>query len=492
MFLPQIQKTRILLLMASFNLFMVYWAYTSEEIVPLPNKNKMIESAIIMEEAVLELKKYSSNAEDATLMEHIKDWLGLNPFGEWLLGTNKLTNITLHNWENYIWGEDFEFQDFGIDRCLDKLENGEGKCHDYDIQEIINDDPNNDNYFSDNDSMIHYDTLFMQGKFRGKCSVSIDSISQWNGCYDETLIYGKRKAEKKNSKKIAKLSTLNPDFAAIIVSYLISEGLDSNSTAAISFTGSFPGANIAVLSACESLGIKTRVISSIGASRFGATKLEFTWLDMQHRLVESNIITVDEKKYLYDPYDARVGKMDKIYYSNIINRLSIHDSLMIYSTVLNNNIVERMAFYGDSINIFINVGESPSSLGSYEIADEINNIYYGMLDHHKCQELKNNIDMEDLEYTLLYEFLNYKKFQIPILNINNIYNIANEFELPYPHRKSEIDIGDSNIYNKINPWVKYKVFMALLLSILNVVGVGIYSFIEIKKRMYSNEPDPIL
>ena len=491
MFLPQIQKTKILLLMAIFNLFMVYWAYTSEEIVPLPNREQMIKSAIIMEEAVLELKKYSSNTEDETFTGHVKDWLGFNIFGKWLLGTNKLTNITLYDWENYIWSEDFEFQDFGIDRCLDKLENGQGECHDYDIQGTIN-DPNNDNHFSNNDSLINYNTLFMQGKFRDYCPTFIDSMSQWNGCYDEAVMYGKRIAERKSSKKNEKLSTLNPDFSAMITLYLLSEGLDSNSTAAISFTGSFPGANIAVLSACESIGIRTKVISSIGASRYGATKPEFSWLDMQYKLVESNIISIDEEKYLYDSYDTRVDEINEFYYSNIFDRLSINDSLMIYSTVSNNNIAERMEFYGDSIDIFINVGEITSSIRGYEITDEINNLYYGMLNHHKIAELKDNVDIENLKSTLLYEFLNYKKHQIPILNINNIYKITKEFELPYPHRKSEIDIGDSKIYNKINPWVKYKVFMALFLSIINVVGVGVYSFIEIKNRMYSNEPDPIL
>ena len=493
MFRPQIQKTNILLVMAFFNLAMVYWAINSVEIEPLPDRYqiKMKAASEIMEDAVEELEKYVPNDKDRTLIEHIKKWFGVEPFGMWLLGTEELTEITSRNWNNYIWAKDFEFQDYGEDGCLDPLEDGKGGCKDYNPQDN-NNDPNKDNKYSndDYDSLLYsFNTLFKGGEFREKCPPSNDS-TQWNGCYD------KGEEEKKRTKKLSKLSTLNPDFSAIVVSALIDEELDSTSTAAISFTGSFPGANIAVLSACESLGIKTRVISSIGASRFGATNPEYSWLDMQDRLVKSKIININKSKYSYGGENDRADGLDGKYFSDIIDRLSIQNSLMIDTRTEVENIDDRMAFYGDEVDIFINVGGNVRSMGTHEIRDRVNSKYDGGL-ILGAEELKDFIEENigiDLNYenTVLYEYLYNVEDQIPILNLNNIKGITDEYKLPYPHNKSKIDIGTTNQYFKEIGYNPNVVFFALIFSLLNVIGVGIYSFIEIKKRMYSSEPDSIL
>src|SRR5207237_4863091 len=49
-------------------------------------------------------------------------------------------------------------------------------------------------------------------------------------------------------------------------------------------TGSLPGRNIAVLSACRAIGAEPIVITSAGSSMFGATDPELTWLDMERVL----------------------------------------------------------------------------------------------------------------------------------------------------------------------------------------------------------------
>ena len=55
-------------------------------------------------------------------------------------------------------------------------------------------------------------------------------------------------------------------------------------------TGSMPGANIAVLTACKSLGLYPVTISSVGASQWGANQIDFTWLDMEKILFDREII----------------------------------------------------------------------------------------------------------------------------------------------------------------------------------------------------------
>jgi len=74
-----------------------------------------------------------------------------------------------------------------------------------------------------------------------------------------------------HGSKDSKLSTLNPNFAAMITEMFIELELDSSSKIAVSYTGSYPGANIAVLSARGAMEMDASIISSCGASEWGAT-----------------------------------------------------------------------------------------------------------------------------------------------------------------------------------------------------------------------------
>ena len=79
----------------------------------------------------------------------------------------------------------------------------------------------------------------------------------------------------------AKRTATNPDFAAAIARILLGLKPQPGAAVGIIASGSFPGANIAAISAVESLGLKPVIVSSLGSSMFGATDPEFGWLDME-------------------------------------------------------------------------------------------------------------------------------------------------------------------------------------------------------------------
>ena len=58
----------------------------------------------------------------------------------------------------------------------------------------------------------------------------------------------------------------------------------------MSFSGSFPALNVAVLSAVKALGLRPVVISSVGASMYGANQPGMTWLDMEAVLARDGIL----------------------------------------------------------------------------------------------------------------------------------------------------------------------------------------------------------
>ena len=88
----------------------------------------------------------------------------------------------------------------------------------------------------------------------------------------------------------AKLASTDPNFAAVIVEMLHQLGLQGGDCVAVAVTGSFPALNISALAALETFGARPVVISSVGASNFGATDPYFTWLDMERLLVEKDVL----------------------------------------------------------------------------------------------------------------------------------------------------------------------------------------------------------
>ena len=87
----------------------------------------------------------------------------------------------------------------------------------------------------------------------------------------------------------SKQSTTNPNFAALIIELFNDVGILDGDTIAVSFTGSFPGANIALLSACKIKNVYPVIVSSIGSSSYGANTLSMTWLDIEEYLNEKGI-----------------------------------------------------------------------------------------------------------------------------------------------------------------------------------------------------------
>lgn len=89
--------------------------------------------------------------------------------------------------------------------------------------------------------------------------------------------------------KRAKELSLQPDFAAVFVEWLKTAGAGPGTRVAVNFSGSFPALNLSVLAAIKAIGAEPVITSSIGASTWGATDPEFTWLDMERRLQSAGL-----------------------------------------------------------------------------------------------------------------------------------------------------------------------------------------------------------
>tara|TARA_Y100001970_G_C14230255_1_gene858151 strand:+ start:601 stop:1971 length:1371 start_codon:yes stop_codon:yes gene_type:complete len=128
----------------------------------------------------------------------------------------------------------------------------------------------------------------------------------------------------------AKVTVLKPNFSALVVDKFTEAGLSEGDTIAISMTGSMPGANIAVLMACESMGLNYVTISSLGASSWGATDMALSWPKMEKILYDKNFISHVSNKFTYGggaDYLKKGTRYRKIYGGN--QKRDILDSLML-------------------------------------------------------------------------------------------------------------------------------------------------------------------
>jgi len=86
-----------------------------------------------------------------------------------------------------------------------------------------------------------------------------------------------------------KLVAADPNNAAVMIELFHKANLQPGDLVAVTLTGAFPGMNIAVLAACKTMALKPVIITSVGASAWGANWEEFTWLDMESALVADGL-----------------------------------------------------------------------------------------------------------------------------------------------------------------------------------------------------------
>ena len=91
----------------------------------------------------------------------------------------------------------------------------------------------------------------------------------------------------------AKRTSLDPNFAALLVRYFQEAGLKAGDHVAVGASGSFPGLLIATLCAATEMELDVDVIASFGASMHGATRTELNICRIMRILRENGVVDYD-------------------------------------------------------------------------------------------------------------------------------------------------------------------------------------------------------
>ena len=223
----------------------------------------------------------------------------------------------------------------------------------------------------------------------------------------------------------SKRTSTDPLFAAALVEMLDRANVHKGDSVAISLSSSFPALNIAVLSAASALGLKTVIISSAGASMYGANDPDMTWLDMERLL---------EEKWLWSHRSAAAslggivdtqGGLDGTGIE--LGLLSIrrnHVSLLEEGGVSTQrrDILRRLDLYdamlkGSKPAAFINVGASQTALGNtleaYRLAPGL---------------LENPVVSDDPERGVIFHM---SERGVPVIHLLKIRSLAKSFHIPF-------------------------------------------------------------
>ncbi len=258
----------------------------------------------------------------------------------------------------------------------------------------------------------------------------------------------------------AKRTSLNPQFASLLVWQLHEAGVRPGDSVAIGSSGSFPGIWIASLSACIALEAQPISILSITASQWGANHPQFTLLEMakalsdggfEHAQVHGLSLGGDEDRALeIDPY-VRKAFMDQI------QSLSIP---FVMEEPMQENVERRMQIYetanrNGKLSCFINIGGALANTGD-------------LLDPHDLVPGLNfpSTTQNPPKGGVIEEML---KSDIPVIHVLYLKGIADQYQIdwdpvPLPNPESYSIPPTSPPSRSILLWIAITYFGCLFAS----------------------------
>ena len=284
----------------------------------------------------------------------------------------------------------------------------------------------------------------------------------------------------------AKLTTLDPNFSAGMVELMLRLNLQKGDTVAILLTGSMPGANIAVLTAANAMGLIPMVITSVGASQWGANHADFTWLDMESVLFNKGLINSRSVAASVGGRNDMGRLLSPAGREIIISNIENYNIPLIRKNRLAENIDERMKLF-ESFNkitnysAMINVGGGVASLGT---SFNSKLLPAGIINRSDVV----NISIRDggIEGVLA----KFAKKNVPVLHVLNIKSLTEQLGMPFAPIPIP-EVGSGVLYAE----EKYNILIATVCLFIVcglVFGVGYQSKQKIKEHLIDHEPDSLL
>jgi poly-gamma-glutamate system protein len=276
---------------------------------------------------------------------------------------------------------------------------------------------------------------------------------------------------------ISKQTTVNPNFAAIVVEWLKELRIKNGDVVAVGLSGSFPAVNIAVYAALHELGVEPLIVSSTAASQWGANDPSFTWLDMEAVLRKNDVFPFKSAAAsLGGVGDDAIGlstrgrrMLERAIERNQVPSLAAieEEEALVEETeqqspsltlVDEAQVRERMRVYYESagdrpIKAYINVGGGTVSVGTK----------VGKRKFTPGINLRAPKGIDDIPPSVLGAFL---EVGVPGIHLTSMINIADRYGLEIAPRTTP-EVGAGGIFQRREPnrWLAGIVLSILLIAL---------------------------
>ena len=166
----------------------------------------------------------------------------------------------------------------------------------------------------------------------------------------------------------AKRTAINPNFAAVAVQMLHDAGCEKGDVVAIGVSGSFPGINVCVYAAAETMELEPIIMTSGAASQWGANLPDLLWLDMERILVEEGLFKTRAIAASVGGFEDRGLGLSEEGLEAIDEGIKRNSLRRLKAETFEDAVNERMDLYdsqasGKPIKAYINVGAGTVSVG---------------------------------------------------------------------------------------------------------------------------------
>ncbi len=252
----------------------------------------------------------------------------------------------------------------------------------------------------------------------------------------------------------AKLTSANPNFAAVLVHLLIEAGVFQGDVVAMGASGSFPGLNVSTYAAIKTLGLKPIIIASTSSSEWGANHVDYLWLDMDRTLRDKQLIDFGAMAATHGGIDDLGVGMTKQGRALLDVAMDRNGVRKLEPTSLADSINKRMGLYDEiasnrPIKAYINVGGGSASVGT----------------HVGKKQFKPGLNSEPPRSKTVPDsvMLRFAKRDVPVIHISRVKLLAERYGLPYEPRVA-VPIGQGSVFvgSEYNRWLAFGGLVAIM------------------------------
>ncbi|QDT64171.1 poly-gamma-glutamate system protein [Calycomorphotria hydatis] len=268
----------------------------------------------------------------------------------------------------------------------------------------------------------------------------------------------------------AKQTSVNPNFAAVLIDMLRRAGVKKGDAVAVGCSGSFPALNVSVFAALQTMQAKPVIIASGGASQFGANFEDWLWIDMETTLREQGLIDFKAVACSIGGYeDVGMGMSDEAR-ALVVDAIDRNELKLIKSESFGGAIEERMDVYtsanrGEPYKAYINVGGGTISVGR-----SLGKKLYSPGLNLTAPATATRID------SIMSRFM---RNGVPVIHLVQIEELALKYGLPIAPL-NDPKIGEGSVFYKSQymRWIAVVVLVGIVISlqalILTDVGARLF------------------